>query len=74
MSVGKSCEDLLSVNDVPITDTPIGTVDIASYVATMIQGLRQLTGQQSYQDLELLDRMLETAGEEAVKVAARSLN
>lgn len=51
-------------------DTP----EVASYVASMIQGLRLLTGRKSSADMAFLDYLLETAEDEASNLASRSFN
>lgn len=51
----------------------LGTSEVATYVASMLAGLRELTGRPS-KDLALLDYLLATAEGEAENLSTRIYN
>ncbi len=56
------------------SEDDMGTVEVAGYVASMLAGLRQLTGSPSHRDIAFLDSLLATAEEEAKNLATRIYN
>ena len=52
----------------------MGTVEVAAYVASMLEGLRQLTGTRRTRDIAFLDDLLATAEEEAKNLTTRIYN
>lgn len=54
----------------PAEPTPMSTVDIASYIATIVQGMRGLTRNSKQKDLQFLDNLLAVVEEEAATLSS----
>lgn len=52
------------------SDTVPATTDVASYVADMVKGLRELTGEAGARELAFLDYLLAMAEDEATKLGS----